>query len=215
MISNAQRREAGLPELEYDKTLRDIGRAHSEQMSQLDFFSHEDPEGRTPGDRLHAWHRRLVGEAGENIWMCRDCWHGDPDALVDAMINQGWMKSSGHRANILRDSFTHVAIGVALHGGDVWATQVFSSTKGYLYEALPKTMRSGDCLLLELKPYPDTAPPAAFFDLQTSSGQASIERSELGFKQVATGPGEHQLRFYFPTGAKRYTIARGPSIEVE
>lgn len=216
-LSNVQRREAGLPELEYDETLRDIGRAHSQQMSELDFFSHEDPEGRGPGDRLHGWHRRLVGEAGENIWMCRDCWRGNPDALVDTMLfgSNGWMNSPGHRANILRGSFTHVAIGVARHGDDVWATQVFSTTKGYLFEALPKTIKSGDCLLVELNPYPETGRLAAFFDLQASTGQASIKRSGLGFKQVDAEAGQHQLRFYFPTGAKRFSVVRGPRIAVE
>lgn len=42
-------------------------------------------------------------------------------------IHASWMDSPGHRANILRDTFTSVGIGYHVdEQGGVWATQVFA-----------------------------------------------------------------------------------------
>ena len=52
--------------------------------------------------------------AGENI----ACGYGTPAAVVN-----GWMNSSGHRANILNASYTQIGVGYYA-GGNYW-TQMF------------------------------------------------------------------------------------------
>ena len=37
----------------------------------------------------------------------------------------GWMKSPGHRANIMNRDYRYIGVGVARSGGDVYATQNF------------------------------------------------------------------------------------------
>jgi uncharacterized protein YkwD len=54
--------------------------------------------------------------AGENIAKGQP----SPEAVVNA-----WMNSSGHRANILNSTFTHIGVGYA-SGGSYW-TQMFIS----------------------------------------------------------------------------------------
>ena len=54
--------------------------------------------------------------AGENIAMG----YKTPEAVVD-----GWMNSSGHRANILNSSFTKIGVGY-VKDGHYW-TQIFIS----------------------------------------------------------------------------------------
>jgi uncharacterized protein YkwD len=44
--------------------------------------------------------------------------YSTPKAVVD-----GWMNSSGHRANILNPSFTHIGVGY-VKDGNIW-TQMF------------------------------------------------------------------------------------------
>jgi uncharacterized protein YkwD len=215
--TNAARREHGLDALVVDEDLRAVARRHSEAMARRDFFSHEDPDGRTPGDRVHAGHRTLVGEAGENIWMCHGCWTGDAGAAADTVVNseQGWMHSPGHRANILRESFTHTAVGIARHGRDLWATQLFSSTRGKLFAKVPAVLSAGDCLLLEMTPYPPDAVEATGFDLARLPGKDPVvDATPLGFNRLDVAPGRYRLRFHFPISARRYAIVSGPDVEV-
>lgn len=75
--------------------------AHSEDMARRSYFDHVSPEGVTPGDRITAagytW-----SVYGENI----ASGYSTPASVV-----QGWMESSGHRANILNCNFTAIGVG--------------------------------------------------------------------------------------------------------
>jgi uncharacterized protein YkwD len=89
---------------------------HCVDMDVRDFFSHTNPDGDGPGDRIAAAEISHAGW-GENI-----AWgYASPQAVMD-----GWMNSPGHRANILNSAWTHVGIGVHAPGvGGPWWTQVF------------------------------------------------------------------------------------------
>ena len=58
----------------------------------------------------------MPNSAGENIAKG----YATPQAVVN-----GWMNSSGHRANILNASYTHIGVGYVA-GGNYW-TQMFIS----------------------------------------------------------------------------------------
>jgi uncharacterized protein YkwD len=100
-LLNAERTRAGLKPLAADTRLRDVARAHSLEMFQLDYFSHTSPTAGTPFDRMHAAGIGFV-IAGENLAYA-------PNVEI---AHQGLMNSPGHRANILRPEFGHVGIGV-------------------------------------------------------------------------------------------------------
>jgi uncharacterized protein YkwD len=100
-LVNGERNWAGLKPLAVDTRLRDVARAHSVEMFQLDYFSHVSPTAGTPFDRMHAAGIGFV-IAGENLAYA-------PNVQI---AHQGLMNSPGHRANILRSEFGHVGIGV-------------------------------------------------------------------------------------------------------
>lgn len=105
---NAERRKHGLGDLVWREDLADVARRHSCNMGSRRFFSHEDPvEGdlkrRMDKARLLDWR-----SCGENILM--ESFR--PAAGRSAV--EGWMKSPGHRKNILNPGFSHTGIGVAV-----------------------------------------------------------------------------------------------------
>jgi uncharacterized protein YkwD len=70
------------------------------------------------GERLRAA-GHAFRSAGENI--ARIETRGDPAARAVA----GWMKSPGHRENILSPRFTSTGVGACRSGRAVYFTQVF------------------------------------------------------------------------------------------
>jgi uncharacterized protein YkwD len=119
-ITNEQRRRHGLAPLAWDESLAAAARAHSSDMLQRRFFSHETPEGRSLKNRLAPGYVR----AGENIWSGSG--HSYPDNWLAARaIVNGWMTSPGHRANILDSHYTHLGVGIATWGSEWRATQDF------------------------------------------------------------------------------------------
>jgi len=123
---NFERQQNAVPPLTMDPDLRAVARAHSQDMVDRDFFSHVNPDGLDPFDRmLNAGITYL--SAGENIAYV----YGYPDPVATAIA--GWMQSPGHRQNILNPSFTHTGLGIAEKApGEYYLTQVFASFTGNL-----------------------------------------------------------------------------------
>lgn len=94
--------------------LRCAARAHSMDMNVRGFFSHTNPDGHGPGQRLD-----LAGYQGFT-WGENIAWGYPSPAAVVA----GWMGSDGHCANIMRPQFN--AIGVGYYEGNYW-TQAFGA----------------------------------------------------------------------------------------
>ena len=121
-LINQERMAKGLLPLAWDSELCRLARQHSEDMGGRGYFDHETPEGRFPKDRARAAGVRGFRVIAENIAYNKG--YENPGAYAV----QQWMRSSGHRANILYSSFQYSAIGsyVALDGS-VYLTQVFIS----------------------------------------------------------------------------------------
>lgn len=120
---NDARSEAGLPPLQPHPLVAEAARAHSEEMARLDYFAHESPTpaSRRFTDRLKQAGAQSFGAAAENI--AKGSYGGDPAAG----IVQSWMDSPGHRENILSERYLYTGVGVAMRGGTLWSTQVFTS----------------------------------------------------------------------------------------
>jgi uncharacterized protein YkwD len=107
-----------LPPLTPDRSLTEIARSYSCAMAERGFFDHTAPDGTTMGDRLRAAGQRYRS-AGENI--ARIETRGDP---ADRAVS-GWLKSAGHRGNILSTHFTTTGVGACRAGRAIYVTQVF------------------------------------------------------------------------------------------
>ena len=126
-MTNDIRRRNGLAILLEDGICRDSARGHSADMLNRNYFSHTDPEGRTLKERLPA--NLATRQWGENIWTGRGY---DPRQVhyLAQKIMDSWMKSPGHRANILTPGYTHLGVGVMAKNQEIKATQVFIGMAG-------------------------------------------------------------------------------------
>jgi uncharacterized protein YkwD len=116
---NERRTEQGLRSLLYDPALTEIARSHSEDMARREFFGHRAPEGWKVAERADA-HGETYRMIGENLYRCR----GIEDPVTSAVA--GWMRSRGHRENILTPDYVETGVGVAIDGEDrFYFTQVF------------------------------------------------------------------------------------------
>jgi uncharacterized protein YkwD len=105
MLVNRERTRRGLGPLAPDTALRTVARAHSADMFERGYFSHNTPEGRDPFERMQAAGISFMA-AGENLAL----------AQTLSIAHIGLMHSPGHRANILNRSFHRVGIGI-IEGG--------------------------------------------------------------------------------------------------
>jgi uncharacterized protein YkwD len=110
-LHNQIRARNGLPLLKGNSKLRRAAEGHSAEMVQKRYFDHTSPSGSSMVDRILAagYVRADQGWVlGENLeWGTGSM--ATPRGAVDA-----WMKSAGHRANILKRSYRHMGIGIAL-----------------------------------------------------------------------------------------------------
>lgn len=121
---------AGAPPLAPDPDLTAIAQGRSCEMALgRQAFSHDDAEGNFIAASRVRDHFGPYGAIGENIMEMGGSRSFDAptfNAQEFARIAvDGWMKSPGHRANILDPSYEKSGIGVALVDGQAYATQVF------------------------------------------------------------------------------------------
>jgi len=101
-LVNAHRASVGCPALSWNSSVADVAQAHSDDMVTRDFFSHTNPDGLSPFDRLSEAGIGFTA-AAENIAF------GYPTAQA---VLQGWLGSPGHRANIENCALTEHGVGV-------------------------------------------------------------------------------------------------------
>lgn len=101
-LVNQERANASLSPLSWSAECAQVAYDHSWDMDYRDFFSHTNPDGADPFDRMAA---ASIGysAAGENI----AAGQSTPAAVMTA-----WMNSAGHRANILNPNYTEMGVGV-------------------------------------------------------------------------------------------------------
>lgn len=112
-LTNQERAKNGLKPLALDTELSKVAREKSRDMQSKGYFSHTSPTYGSPFDMMKKF-GITYRSAGENIAMGQPT----PEEVVKA-----WMNSSGHRANILNSSYTHIGVGHVANG-NYW-TQMF------------------------------------------------------------------------------------------
>lgn len=105
-LVNHERMSRGLSPLIPDQLLDSAAQRHALDMGRRNFYAHRDPDGGEPHDRIKR--AGFAGRTtGENIH-----WGVGLNA-TPAKIVEDWMNSPGHRANILRPSFTRIGTGIS------------------------------------------------------------------------------------------------------
>ncbi len=112
-LVNEIRTRYGLNSLTQDWELSRVARYKSQDMRDKNYFSHTSPTYGTPFQMMKSF-GISYRTAGENIAYG----YRTPQAVVD-----GWMNSSGHRANILNSSYTKIGVGYVADG--YYWTQMF------------------------------------------------------------------------------------------
>ena len=105
---NAERARRKLSPLVLDPELTAAAQAHADDMARRGKMAHRGGDGSSPFDRMKRAGYSFQA-AGENVAYGFD--------RVDAVM-AGWMKSPGHRRNILGD-YTQLGVGRAIAPGDV------------------------------------------------------------------------------------------------
>lgn len=101
-ITNVIRARHELELLQWDDETAQVAYAHSKDMAEADYFSHESEKYGTLADRLKA--ADIIYElAGENIAAN----YTDAPAVVE-----GWLNSESHREALLNNEYSHLGVGV-------------------------------------------------------------------------------------------------------
>lgn len=108
-LLNAERRQKGLRKLKLSSRLSKAARGHARDMARNNYFSHTSRNGASFLDRIKKTgylRKARSWMAGENL-----AW-GSGRLSTPRSTVRAWMKSSGHRANILTGRFEHLGIGI-------------------------------------------------------------------------------------------------------
>jgi hypothetical protein len=105
-LTNAERAAAGLGGLAPESRLEAVAQGYAQRMVDERFFAHVGPDGATLAVRLLGYLGSLA--FGENL-----AW-GEGSLATPASTVAAWMRSPGHRANILLGVYSEVGVGVAL-----------------------------------------------------------------------------------------------------
>jgi uncharacterized protein YkwD len=105
-LINAERARHRLVPLSENTLLDRAAELHSIDMAKRNFFEHQNPDGEQPDARIvHEGYPPIL--VGENL-----AW-GETTKSTPAWIVSAWMKSPGHRANILEPNYREIGIGMA------------------------------------------------------------------------------------------------------
>ena len=122
---NQARRQSGLQPLQWNPQLAQVARNYSRQMAQNNFYSHTDLNGKNYRQRVESAGIKAY-LVGENLLRCRGC--GQSRDVVTMSVNS-WLKSAGHRHNIMLPMMKETGIGIWQEGDSYYMTQLLIEPK--------------------------------------------------------------------------------------
>jgi uncharacterized protein YkwD len=206
-LVNRDRREQGLSEVEPDDVAARAGQAHAEDMARFGYTAHWGTDGSVPEERY-----TLAG--GEDFVQENAACFGDgkkrelvrnPTFLAEHLekIEAAFMgerpPADGHRRNILKDTHTHLGVGLAQPAGipEPCLTQEFVDERGD-YDSLPKTARAGSTLKIQ----GEVEEPIEFGGVGLSRIEPRRPRSAAELNATSSYPIPQPFVLYFPKGFK-------------
>ena len=145
-FTNEQRVMNELEPVKFDFEISDIARMHSIDMSNKNYFAHENLDGMDSSDRAREAGYRCFKWIGNSYYfgLSENIFRGNlyksikilggvpvsydwlSNEEIAHMAVDGWMNSEGHRKNILNSNFDRQGIGVFIDSEDrVYVTQNF------------------------------------------------------------------------------------------
>lgn len=121
-LVNAERSAQGLSGLRLTGALNAAAQAHAEDMARRDYYNHLSPERGDVQDRYRAQGGAQWYIIGENIGSCRACKAPGQQLREFQAL---WMRSAGHRRNILDGRYQAFGFGMAAANGRIYAVQTF------------------------------------------------------------------------------------------
>ena len=120
-LINKERTKNGLKPLVWDSTILTYSTNKSKDMAKNNYFGHYDLKGkytynymRENGVKFSLWAENLITANNTN----------NVSSIAKDMVNR-WMKSSGHKSNILNKSATKSAVGIYISNNAIYGTQIF------------------------------------------------------------------------------------------
>lgn len=123
-LVNKERGKKGLSTLRFSSELSLVARKHSRDMAAHENLSHLSSSGKTYTDRL-VEERFFFKKNGENV--------ARSGTFVAELIHQGFMKSPGHRENILNPEFDELGVGISLSDN-----KEYFVTQDFILSLIPK-----------------------------------------------------------------------------
>jgi len=173
-LANEDRGENALNSLTPNSTLEIAAQLKADHMAQNSYFAHVSPDGVTP------WHWFIEAgyqfvAAGENLAVN----FSDSEDVEDA-----WMNSPGHRANILNDDFTEIGIATSrgIYKGQetVFVVQLFGRPALAQASPVPEVVAEEPADTEDSEPIPAvasesaTAPETTIEEVVVSAPEAEI-----------------------------------------
>lgn len=114
---NAEREARGLQPVAWDDALAEVALDWSESMADTGRLEHQDIGALMEREALEGFQG-----VGENVFTASG-------PVPAGAAHVGWMRSDGHRANVLNPGWNRLGIGVfCAPDGSTWATQQFGRT---------------------------------------------------------------------------------------
>ena len=105
---NHYRRHHGVGSLRMDRDIVRVAQRHSRRMAaSRTLFHSSDMWTKLRGQHASCW--------GENVGMGPAAWR----------VFKGWVRSAGHRANMLNRHYRRTGIGVVRAHGALWITMIY------------------------------------------------------------------------------------------
>ena len=128
------RSTSNMTDLENLASLNEAARLHAMDMVARKYAAHQDPEGRDHLDRVRILDRqRLIGASGANLAVLPAS--ATPEDAFAALVSD-----KNNAANLTREAFTHMGIGAATDGEQLYVVQLFARVDGQLKKALPMVL---------------------------------------------------------------------------
>ena len=157
-LVNQERVKGGLSELVWNQRVAEVARAHSQDMGENNYTSHEDLEGGYHDNRLGDAGIYYYNMSGENIAkgsivtfytvnvlgeiVSKE--YRTREQMIEAVVD-GWMESPRHRDNILKPEYGEAGTGIARTPDNetYYFTQVFITRTGCGYKTGPCCVEIG------------------------------------------------------------------------
>lgn len=156
-LTNQSRQAFGLADLVQNNKLQIAAQSKADDMLAKGYFAHNTPDGKTPWDFIKKTGYSYI-VAGENLAV---------DFQQAESVEDAWMNSPGHRANILNKDFEEIGIGISqgqFQGHEsIFVVQMFGTRPGQPIQTLAESSEV------------QKAPSSVVSQVPTSKPQASVE----------------------------------------